>query len=456
MRLFFLMLSLICTFFSLSAFAQDEPFSPPCPAPLQADAMTSVDRVFAENQQWSQPADRCSADCGSDIWTRKSLSNYLCGIQPKLAEQGITYGATATQFYQGVSSGGAEQTFRYGGKIDQYLIFDSEKLGLWEGASLILHAETTFGENSIFDAAGLAPINFAFLTPRPNEHDTAITNLMLQQQLGGGWALAGGRINAVDLWAMLYPEYGKGLDGFMNMSLLLPVGLVPTVPLVFNGAGILKAGDRGVEAALLVLDPTNIPTRSNLDNLFDNGSTIVGLGRLYTNFGGLPGSHTVVGTYATGEYTSLDRNGFVFQPGQGLVVPQSTGSWMAGYIAQQTLWADACNEQRHMDFLTTWSFADQETSPFQWAMNASVEAYGLIPGREGDRMGVGYFYSGLSDDFKSLLPILALDDVQGAEIYYNAAITPWFHLTTDLQFVDPSLSRRDTAVVFGLRGKIDL
>jgi porin len=76
--------------------------------------------------------------------------------------------------------------------------------------------------------------------------------------------------------------------------------------------------------------------------------------------------------------------------------------------------------------------------------------------RENDRMGIGYFYSGLSSDFKNLVPLLALEDLQRGEIYYNAEIKPWFHLTADLQVVQPGLSRRDAALVLGLRGKVDL
>jgi len=42
-------------------------------------------------------------------------------------------------------------------------------------------------------------------------------------------------------------------------------------------------------------------------------------------------------------------------------------------------------------------------------------------------------------------------------MYYNAEVTPWFHLTTDMQVVEPSF--RDlgsTAFVLGMRGKITL
>ncbi|MCH7542901.1 MAG: carbohydrate porin, partial [Proteobacteria bacterium] len=299
----------------------------------------------------------------------------------------------------------------------------------------------------------------AFLTPGANEHVTAITNFQFNLQIAEGWTATIGRINTIDLWAVLYPKYGKGLDGFMNTSMMVPLNTVPTLPLIFNAAGVLKAGERGVEAALLVLDPVFIPTTSNLDNLFDNGSTIVGIGRIFTDFGGLPGSHMILGTYATGKYTSFDRNGFSFQPGQGLVAPQKTGSWMAAYILQQTLWRDPCDQRRSIDLTSTWGFSDPETSPYEWTANVSLEAYGLIRGREDDRMGAGYFYDGLSGQFKQLvsaLPGLDLQDVHGVELYYNAAIRPWFHLTADLQVVDNQNVADDPAVILGLRAKIDL
>ena len=72
-------------------------------------------------------------------------------------------------------------------------------------------------------------------------------------------------------------------------------------------------------------------------------------------------------------------------------------------------------------------------------------------------MGIGYFYQWLSDDFKNLPGRLApLQNMQGGECYYNAEITPWFHITADLQIVEPAIQANDTAVVLGLRAKIDL
>ena len=74
-------------------------------------------------------------------------------------------------------------------------------------------------------------------------------------------------------------------------------------------------------------------------------------------------------------------------------------------------------------------------------------------------MGVGYFYDGLSSDFKRLvsaLPTVDLEDIQGVELYYNAALTPWFHLTADLQIVDNENVAYDTAIILGLRANVDI
>jgi porin len=56
----------------------------------------------------------------------------------------------------------------------------------------------------------------------------------------------------------------------------------------------------------------------------------------------------------------------------------------------------------------------------------------------------------------STLPNEDLQDVHGVELYYNAAIVPSFHLTADLQIIDNENVSDDTAIVLGLRGKIDL
>jgi porin len=372
------------------------------------------------------------------------------GLRSGLEEHGVVADLELTQFYQDVASGGREQRDAYGGKLDYLFTFAK---GL-----CVLHAETRFGEDVILDAAGLAPANANMLYPSLQD-STSITGLLFNLPLTSDqeWIFNFGKYNTLDLFSMLYPQTGRGVDGFMNASMFLPLTVARTVPLSFLGAGIMKMREGQIQGSLVVYDSHNVPTTSGFDELFDNGANILGMWRFFTHFGGQPGSHMFLGTWASGDFNSLDATGWAFVPGIGIVPAQSTGSWSLLYVLEQQLWADACNEQRKVGLLSQWGLADPETCPYEWICNVALQAQGLLPCREQDTAGVGYFYSGLSGDFKGLLnPPLNLDNLQGVELYYNAAVTPWFHLTADFQFVEPANRANDTAVVLGLRGKIDL
>ena len=60
------------------------------------------------------------------------------------------------------------------------------------------------------------------------------------------------------------------------------------------------------------------------------------------------------------------------------------------------------------------------------------------------------------DDFKDVAKVITpVRDAHGVEIFYNAAVTPWCHLTSDLQVIAPTLELTETSLVLGLRMKID-
>lgn len=397
----------------------------------------------------------CNCKCGQCFWSRESLTKGFFGLQPALAQKGVVADFQLTQFYQGVTSGGARQNFNYGGKLDYNFTFLGEPLGLNKGFMAIMHAETRFGEDVILDAAGLAPVNANMLMPGL-ENSTAITGLQFMQTLSEEWVLTYGKINSFDLFQMLYPQTGRGVDGFMNMSTFLPMTLARTLPMSFLGAGVLKMDQGRIQGAFLVYDSHNTPTTTGFGNLFSNGANVAGLWRFFTDFGDQPGSHLFLGTYASGEFTSLDPTGWGFVPGVGIVAPTETGSWSFTYILEQTLWACRHKNNRSIGLLSGWGVADPKTSPYGWVGNIGLQGKGILQGRQQDSMGVSYFYTGLSDDFKALVnPPLPLGNLQGVELYYNAAVTPWLNLTADLQFVEPSLETQDTAVVFGLRAKMD-
>lgn len=60
------------------------------------------------------------------------------------------------------------------------------------------------------------------------------------------------------------------------------------------------------------------------------------------------------------------------------------------------------------------------------------------------------------DDFKNVARVVAaVRDERGLELFYNVGVTPWCHVTADMQVVTPILEAARTSLVLGLRAKID-
>lgn len=397
------------------------------------------------------PCCSCQSDACSALQARLETSAKC------MAERGIIYAPGATQFYQGVTSGGNEQEFEYGGKVDQFLILDGSKLGVWQGMTMTMHAETRFGEDSNFDAVGFAPVNVAMLYPKEGEHTTAITNLTFEQALSDDVKVAFGKFNGLDMFYSLYPQTGRGINGFMNASMVLPLSVARVVPLSFMGAGLTKYQDKQAQGGILVYDTHNVPTTSGFDDLFDNGANIMGYWRFFTDVNGLPGSHYFGGIWSTGKFVSFDPTGFVIVPDEGLVPQRQSGAFTLLYIFEQTLWMDCANPKRNVTLVSGWGLADKETSPINWSANVAIQGTGFNCARPQDSFGVGYFHTGLSSDFKNTLsPFIDLQDVNGVELYYNAAVAKYLHVTADFQVIDPAEKANDTAIVFGLRATVGM
>jgi porin len=62
----------------------------------------------------------------------------------------------------------------------------------------------------------------------------------------------------------------------------------------------------------------------------------------------------------------------------------------------------------------------------------------------------------VGDPVCQLRPQFDLGDIDGNELYYNAAVMKGFQVTSDLQVIEPADQRNDTAIVVGLRGTLGL
>src|SRR6516162_1358262 len=77
---------------------------------------------------------------GGDFGSRSYLTGDWGGLRSRLADRGIQFEFNITQIFQGVASGGTNQTGRYSGLTNMALKLDSQKLGLWPRGFLFVEA----------------------------------------------------------------------------------------------------------------------------------------------------------------------------------------------------------------------------------------------------------------------------------------------------------------------------
>jgi porin len=390
-----------------------------------------------------------------DIWTRQKLFGDLYGLRSDLAEHGISLDFRLSQYYQGVTSGGVNTNGAYGGKLDYLLNVDGGKLGLWEGLSMFMHAETQFGNSITADAGAFAFPNTNMLYPLPDYRGTAITGLLFEQALSKNFALVAGKINAIDLWTMVYPHIGGGYEGFMNTNMLASaLPWLRWVNLSIMGGGALTLTDDGqIQGGILAFDTQNSTTTSGFTDLFDDGTAILGLWRFFFDVDGKPGSLLFAGGTSSRDYDSLARSDWGFVPGVGLTGKKKDDTWTTCVYYDQIFWQAPGYDKKNLRLYTGWSLSDGNPSFGRWGGFASIEGWGLVPNREKDRMGIGGFYNQLSSDLKNLTSIVGINlrNIWGAEFYYNAEVSPWFHLTPNIQLVSNQNESDSTAVILGLR-----
>ncbi|MHC5063750.1 MAG: carbohydrate porin [Planctomycetota bacterium] len=463
-------LVITCTVFSPLLLAQQDPRE----LRIDGDSGQSIDPGFDAFSLLSFPlvGTRTSQDSQStesreqaeeeSFWTRDTITGDWGGFRGDLGERGIKVDLRLSQFYQGVASGGLDTGANYGGLMDYFLNIDGDKLGLWPGFFVNMHATTQYGGNAN-SAAGKAG-TFAFpqtamLYPLPDYDGTAITQLYAMQMLTPNFGLVAGKLNAVDIWTMVYPETGAGIEGFMNLNLVsAALPWLRWVNLAMPGAAALVlTDDQQVRGGFLVFDTQNSTTTTGFNDFFDNGAAMLGLWKFFVEMEGKPGMLLFGFGGSTADYDSLEPSDWGFVPGVGLTGEEKNGSWSAAVYWDQVFWEDPENAKQNLRLMTGWSVSDGDPSFGKFGGYAAVEATGLFYGREHDKVGIGGFYNEISSDFKELVEGLGIDitDVWGAEAYYKVVLNQWLHVTGDVQVVQSAQDAVDASWVFGVRAVTD-
>jgi len=399
------------------------------------------------------------------IWTRKQLTGDWWGARTAMAEKGVTLDLRLTLFYQNVTSGGRKTGGEFGGTMDYRFKVDADKLFGAKGLSFDMHARTRFGRDVLADAGGLTLPNTGMLMPLPGDYqDTNITGLTVNQLFPVGEEHLGlftlGKLDILDAVTLFFPSVGYGQEGFWNVNSMVSAlpwfGAVDGLSLYGGWLATINKEHQIGQSAILVTGTENVTTEwGSLSDSFDD-VWIAAFHRFFWTVDDKMGYFMVFGGYSTREQSSNDPNDFVIIPGEGIVDTDEENPWDVALYLHQVFWQAEGDPGRKANFMIGGTLGPDNPQFAQWNAFANVEMYGLFTSRPHDRMGAAVWWNGLSDNFTDLVsPVADLRDLWGVELYYNFEVTPWFHVTPDLQIVQNEFDDDDTAVILGVRGALD-
>jgi len=422
---------------------------------------------------WITPSSQCSAEptptfqltsaSSCDVWL-ESCDGTGCDAAPQrdhhwcesirecFADSGITFSNNLTQYYFGTVSGGVEQTDRYGGHGDYVANMDLGKLGVHEGLFLKLRAEHRFGR-SIGEPAGvLLPPTLPTELPVADSRDLFLTNVLFTQFLSERFAVYAGKLDTLDGDTNAYAG-GRGITQFSNVAFIANPIALRTIPYASLGCGFVIIGDEAEPLLnFLVINPTDTADSAGFDELFADGVAISAELRFATPWTKKPGHQLFGATWSSRDYVSLGQDPRIILP--NVPIDRADGSWSLYWNTDQALWVDSTNPTQHWGYFARAGIADDSANPISYLLSAGLG--GASPLRDGDSFGIGYFYSGTSDEVGPILTGLLgpIGDSQGVEIFYRTQLTKSVSVTPDFQWISQARRNLPDAYLLGLRVNI--
>jgi porin len=410
-------------------------------------------------------------DFASDIWTRAKLTGDWGGLRTTLAQHGVQLDLDNVHTFQNVTSGGIDTTGRYLGNAEIVLKLDSHKMGLWPGGFLLVRGEAPFGTGVNSATGALLPVNTRPILSSPARDEMVLSHVVLTQFLHEKFAVALGKLDTSGGDANEF-AHGRGDEKFMNLAFSLNPVALRTVPYSTLGMGFVVLPTKDLIMSFSALDTEGVTTRTGFDTLFKDGTTLASEARLTVRPFGLMGHQLISFLWSNKDFSSLsqDPRTLIGNVLLGTTFKKESGSWAFMYNFDQYFYQDKKDPTQGVGIFGRFGISDGKANPVAQFYSFGFGGKGLIPNRDRDRFGIGYYYLKVSGELRDTFPPLplkraGLDREQGIELFYNIAATPWLHVTPDLQFIDAGRNKAPiltaggksigTAVVAGLRIKID-
>jgi porin len=405
----------------------------------------------AQAETASPQPEASQATTEQSFWQRSRLTGDWGGARSKMEAAGVKLDLELTMFYQGLESGTGSQDYEFGSRLDGFVKLDSGKMGLWQGGGLVTHLEYRTGDLPGALGETFFPTNSGMEFPSDSPNTLVATSLYLSQRFGDRTSFLLGKINALDLVENDPFFGGWGNHRFMNAVFAAPPsGLVP--PVFFGAIGSYRKDAASV--SLWVYDPIDRTAEYWPDDLFDEGVTFYLTPSYTTKLDGRPTTISLAGIYTTKAGVDFSELSESYQ--NGLEPSTKEGSYSVGFQFSHLLHVDPANPRKGWGVHLKGAVSDGNPNYVQNSIIAGIGGTGLFRGRELDGFGLGYFYYDLSNELQQALNAgeETFGDEQGAEVYYSFAVTPWFFVAGDLEYIAPPRDSVENALIAGLRANI--
>lgn len=375
-------------------------------------------------------------DYTGSLLERSTLSGDWGGVRQNLAEKGMQADFKIVTTYQNMFDGGINHDDGLVSTQELLLQLDTGKADLWAGGLLKLRVQSRVGD-ALEDVGGFSPSNTNALFPNdvdnPNQDTIALTELLYTQFLSTQFGVFAGLLNTTEGDDNVLAGNSSSSSQFMNTSFLLSMGELRTVPSSTLGAGLIFIPTDWLLGTFVIMDTEESAGQNPFSS--SKGTTLSTEWKAKYELGGLPGAQTFGFLYAyDNEFLQTDQDlRGSFPPGiiTGESLEYSSDSWAFYHNAHQYIQYE---NGSGWGVFTRFAVADRDTNPIDWSVAVGVSGNGLFSSRPKDTYGIGYYHLQLTET--PLFQALDMNDENGFEVWYNAEITPWFHLTADLQIID--------------------
>lgn len=398
-------------------------------------------------------------DYTGDLTQRTALTGDWGGLRQGMMDKGIRLNVNLTQTLQGNIGGGASKRAWYQGGLRYEVDLDTGAAGLWPGGMLHVRGETQYGQNNNLDSGAILPVNTDARYPIPDQ-TTCLSEAYYTQFLTPWFGVIAGKISPRDNNIFAHDETTQ----FMNTAFVFNPVLGTTVPLDFLAAGVILVPTDWLTLTTLVLDSEGKANASGFDTVFDRGTSIYQMAEFAIKPFDLPGHQRVSWTWSDRVRTTLRQNPRLIIReiilerlglGNGPVLKTESSDYSIMYDFDQYVYIEPGTTNQGIGLFGRFGMSSGKVNPVQYFYSIGLGGKGIIPSRDNDTFGAGFYCVNASDKMGALLNHIVGDEM-GIEMYYNIEVTPWLHITPDIQIIDPGRKRySDTTVVAGLRIRLD-